>query len=285
MKNKKAAPAAFFKKFVRHKAAVIGLTLLVLEIIALLIGPIIYNTDPNYLDFANFALGPCKEHPLGTDEVGRDILARIFSGGKTSLAVGLISTAISVAIGVPLGLLAGYYRGIIEAVVMRAIDMFLSFPAMILILVIVAIVEPSVTTVTVVIGVLGWTQPAKLVYSKVISVSKEEYVEAAKSIGCSNFTVLLKYVLPNSVAPLWTSIPFRISHAIIMESSLSFLGAGVKPPQASWGNIIYAAQSMSVLTEMPWIWVPASICLLMTIICINLVGEGIRDAMDPKMKR
>ncbi|MGN0587602.1 MAG: ABC transporter permease [Oscillospiraceae bacterium] len=258
--------------------------MLVIEILVLLIMPLIYNIDPNYLDFANFAIAPCKEHILGTDEVGRDILARILSGGKTSLSVGLISTVISVVIGVPLGLLAGYYRGIIETVVMRAIDMFISFPAMILILVIVAIVEPSVTTVTVVIGILGWTQPAKLVYSRVLSVSKEEYVEAARSIGCSDFTVLMKYVLPNSVAPLWTSIPFRISHAIIMESSLSFLGAGVKPPQASWGNIIYAAQSMQVLTEMPWIWIPASICLLLTIICINLVGEGIRDAMDPKMK-
>ena len=199
--------------------------------------------------------------------------------------VGITSTLISIVIGLPLGLLAGYYQGVLGTIIMRSVDLFMSFPIMVLILVLVAIFGPSLSTVIFVIGILGWTHPAKLIYGNVISVRKREYVQAARAIGTSDFVILMKYILPNSIAPLWMSIAFRISHAIIMESSLSFLGAGIRPPQASWGNILYDAQNLKVLTNMPWVWIPAGLCLLFTVICINLIGEGVRDALDPKMKR
>ena len=181
--------------------------------------------------------------------------------------------------------MAGYYRGIIENIVMRLADIFMSIPAMVLILVIVAVFEPSIITIIVVIGITGWTGVAKLIYGNVLSVRNKEYVEAARAIGTKDREIIMRYVLPNSIAPLWMSVAFRISQAIMTESGLSFLGAGIQSPQASWGNIIYAAQNLVVLTKRWWVWVPAGVLLMITIICINLVGEGIRDALDPKMKR
>ncbi|MGI6096858.1 MAG: ABC transporter permease [Dethiobacteria bacterium] len=232
-----------------------------------------------------FERGPNKFHLLGTDEVGRDILARMIYGGRVSLFVGIASTAISVLIGLPLGLIAGYFRGVAELLVMRAVDIFQSFPPMVLILVLVAIFGPSIATVTIVIGIMGWVQPTKLIYSTTLAESNKEYIESARSIGISNFTIILKHLLPNVISPLWINMAFRVSRAMIMESTLSFLGVGVQPPQASWGNIIYAAQNTMVLTTKPWIWIPPGIALVVTVICINLIGEGIRDALDPKMKR
>lgn len=275
----------FLKNFSRHHLATASFVVLVIEIFAVILLPVIMKLDPYSIDPMAFAAPPSVRHFLGTDEVGRDIFARILFGGRVSLFVGIVSAMISVVIGLPLGLVAGYWGGRLGAIIMRVADMFMSFPSMVLILVMVAILGPSISTVTIVIGVLGWTNPAKLVYGNVLSVRSKEYVDAARVIGTSDFGIITKYILPNAVAPLWMSIAFRTSSAIITESSLSFLGAGVRPPQASWGNIIYAAQNLLVLTTKPWIWIPAGICLLITVICINLVGEGLRDALDPKMKR
>ena len=283
--NKRSEFREFLKNFSRHHLATVSVFILLLEIIAVVFLPIIFHMDPYGMDPLAFGAPPSVKHIFGTDEVGRDIFARILFGGRISLFVGIVSAMISVIIGLPLGLIAGYWGGRLGALIMRAADMFMSFPSMVLILVLVAILGPSIATVTVVIGVLGWTNPAKLIYGNVLSVRSKEYVEAARVIGSSDFTIITKYILPNSVAPLWMSIAFRTSSAIITESSLSFLGAGVRPPQASWGNIIYAAQNLLVLTTKPWIWIPAGICLLITVICINLIGEGLRDALDPKMKR
>lgn len=276
----------FLKKFTRHRLAAIGAIVLFLEILAVIFLPILLNLDPYAMDGLSFGTAPgFNGHLLGTDTVGRDIFARILYGGRVSLTVGIISAMISVAIGLPLGLIAGYWRGLVGSLIMRAADVFMSFPTMILILVLVSIFGPSMATVTIIIGILGWTNPAKLIYGKVLSVRNKDYVEAALTTGASDFTIITKYVLPNSVAPLWMSIAFRTSSAIITESSLSFLGAGVRPPQASWGNIIYDAQDLLILTTKPWIWIPAGLCLLVTVLCINFVGEGLRDALDPKMKR
>ena len=200
------------------------------------------------------------------------------------MLVGFSSTLLSVLIGLPLGLIAGYYRGKAETVIMRMADIFMSFPSMILVLVMVAIFGNSLPSLILLIGGLAWPQPARLVYSRALTVRRMEYVEAAKVSGCGDPEIILYYVLPNSVAPLWMSVAFQISSAILTESALSFLGAGVQPPAASWGNIVYQAQNVVVLYSYPWIWIPAGICLIVTIISINFVGEGIRDALDPKMK-
>ncbi len=275
----------FFKKFRKHKLANVGLIIIIIEILMVTFLPIILGLDPYSIDSTGFNQAPCAKHILGTDDIGRDLFARVLYGGRVSLIVGICSTIISIIIGLPLGILAGYYRGIIENIVMRLADIFMSIPAMVLILVIVAVFEPSIITIIVVIGITGWTGVAKLIYGNVLSVRNKEYVEAARAIGTKDREIIMRYVLPNSIAPLWMSVAFRISQAIMTESGLSFLGAGIQSPQASWGNIIYAAQNLVVLTKRWWVWVPAGVLLMITIICINLVGEGIRDALDPKMKR
>lgn len=284
MKRKKEK-SDFLKKFVHHKPATVSLILILLEILAVIFLPMIMNLDPYTSDPLAFNAPPGGAHLLGTDDVGRDILARLIYGGRNSLSIGVLSTFISILIGLPLGLFAGYYRGMLETVVMRAADIFMSFPTMILILVVVAIFGSSVPTIILVIGALGWPAIAKLIYGNVISVRKKDYVEAAKAVGVREPEIIFKYVLPNSIAPLWMSVAFRISSAMITESGLSFLGCGVKSPQASWGNIIQNASNFMILTMRPWMWIPAGVCLMMTIVCINFVGEGIRDALDPKLKR
>lgn len=283
--RKNHAFLSFLKKFARHRVAMAALVIFLLEILVIVFGPYVVKMDAVTSDFANMAAPPSGEHVLGTDEIGRDILARIIYGGRVSLEVGILSTLLSMVIGVPLGVIAGYYQGRIGNIIMRAVDMFMSFPHMVMALVLIAVMEPSIGTIVLAIGILGWTRPCKLLYGSVMSVRSKEYVEAAIAIGTSNFKVLTQYVIPNAISPLWVSVAFSVSSAIISESSLSFLGAGIQPPQSSWGNIIYSAQKLNILTGKLWMWVPACIVLLITIVCINMIGEGVRDALDPKMRR
>ena len=271
-------------KLTEHKMAMVGLFVITLEIILVVVLPFIMYLNPYDSDYTAFSAAPSGIHILGTDAIGRDIFARLVYGGRTSLLVGLLSTIISCAIGVPLGLIAGYFRGKAEIAIMRVADIFMSFPSIVLILVLVAVIGPSIWSVTIVIGVLGWTQFARLIYANVLSVSEKEYVESARAIGTSNYKIITKYILPNSFAPILIAITFQMASAILMESSLSFLGMGVQPPGASWGNMLYDAQSITVLSKRLWIWMPPGIALLITVLSINFLGDGIRDALDPKIK-
>ena len=273
------------KKFMHNRKAVLGLIIVCFLVLAVILIPIFMKLDPYTTDRAvGFNKAPCSGHPLGTDDVGRDLFARLLYGGRISLFVGIMSTIISVLIGIPLGLIAGYFRGIAETVIMRVADAFMSFPTMVLILVLVAVFGPSILTVTVVIGVLGWTAIAKLIYGNVLSIREREYIQATKVIGMSTPKILLSEVLPNAIPPVWANISFRVAGAILTESSLSFLGMGVQTPQASWGNIIFAAQNLLVLTARPWVWFPPGICIILVVVGFNFIGEGVRDALDPKTK-
>ena len=273
------------KKFMHNRKAVLGLIIVCFLVLAVILIPIFMKLDPYTTDRAvGVNKAPCSGHPLGTDDVGRDLFARLLYGGRISLFVGIMSTIISVLIGIPLGLIAGYFRGIAETVIMRVADAFMSFPTMVLILVLVAVFGPSILTVTVVIGVLGWTAIAKLIYGNVLSIREREYIQATKAIGMSTPKILLSEVLPNAIPPVWANISFRVAGAILTESSLSFLGMGVQTPQASWGNIIFAAQNLLVLTARPWVWFPPGICIILVVVGFNFIGEGVRDALDPKTK-
>lgn len=291
-KNKTAAPDTVIKssylkdavgRFLRHRMAMIGLIVIVLEILLMFILPVVMHLDP-VKTVGGFGAKPSPGFIFGTDDVGRDNLARLLSGGKTSLYVGIMSTMLSLLIGVPLGLIAGYFRSFWEVIILRLADIFMSFPAMILILVLVAIVGPSVHSVTFVIGFMGWPTFAKLLYANTISIREKEYVEAARAVGTRHLPIIVRYILPNAFAPVLVAFTFRLANAIIQESTLSFLGMGVQPPQASWGNILYAAQNLSTLSRRPWMWVPAGVALLLTVLSINFFGDGLRDALDPKMK-
>ena len=273
------------KKFLHNKKAMFGLFIVVLLALAVLLIPLFMDLDPYTTDrAAGFNKGPSETHILGTDDVGRDLFARVLYGGRVSLFVGITSTIISVLVGIPLGLIAGYFRGAAESIIMRTADAFMSFPSMVLILVLVAVFGPSILTVTVVIGILGWTAIAKLIYGNVLSIREREYIQAAKTSGTSTWTILFSAVLPHAIPPVWANISFRVAGAILTESSLSFLGMGVQTPQASWGNIIYAAQNLMVLTARPWVWIPPGVCIILVVIGFNFIGEGVRDALDPKTK-
>ena len=273
------------KKFIHNKKAMLGLAIVTILVLAVVFIPLFADLDPYTTDrAAGFNKPPSDAHILGTDDVGRDLFARLLYGGRISLFVGITSTIISVLIGIPLGLIAGYFRGTAESIIMRTADAFMSFPSMVLILVLVAVFGPSILTVTVVIGVLGWTAIAKLIYGNVLSIREREYIQAARAVGVSTKKILFSEVLPNAIPPVWANISFRVAGAILTESSLSFLGMGVQTPQASWGNIIFAAQYLLVLTARPWVWLPPGICIILVVIGFNFIGEGVRDALDPKTK-
>ena len=273
------------KKFIHNKKAMLGLAIVTILVLAVVFIPLFADLDPYTTDrAAGFNKPPSDAHILGTDDVGRDLFARLLYGGRISLFVGITSTIISVLIGIPLGLIAGYFRGTAESIIMRIADAFMSFPSMVLILVLVAVFGPSILTVTVVIGVLGWTAIAKLIYGNVLSIREREYIQAARAVGVSTKKILFSEVLPNAIPPVWANISFRVAGAILTESSLSFLGMGVQTPQASWGNIIFAAQNLLVLTARPWVWLPPGICIILVVIGFNFIGEGVRDALDPKTK-
>lgn len=272
------------QRFCAHKPAMISAVVLSLVILLVIALPFVLHLDPYTSDYGvSFGSAPSVLHLLGTDDIGRDIFARFVYGGRVSLSVGIVSAVISMLVGVPLGLIAGYYKGIAETLIMRCADIFMSFPAMVLILVLVSVLGPSVTTVTLVIGVLGWPKFARLIYGNVLSAREQDYVESAKAIGTKDGAILTKYILPNTFAPVIISFTFRAAQAIITESALSFLGMGVQAPQASWGNILYDAQSISVLSQRPWLWFPPGLALLITVLCINFLGDGVRDALDTKM--
>lgn len=273
------------KKFIHNKKAMLGLAIVTILVLAVVFIPLFADLGPYTTDrAAGFNKPPSDAHILGTDDVGRDLFARLLYGGRISLFVGITSTIISVLIGIPLGLIAGYFRGTAESIIMRTADAFMSFPSMVLILVLVAVFGPSILTVTVVIGVLGWTAIAKLIYGNVLSIREREYIQAARAVGVSTKKILFSEVLPNAIPPVWANISFRVAGAILTESSLSFLGMGVQTPQASWGNIIFAAQNLLVLTARPWVWLPPGICIILVVIGFNFIGEGVRDALDPKTK-
>lgn len=273
------------ERFCAHRLAVVGVILLTVIVAAIVLLPFMFDLEPYTIDVVGgFNKPPSKEHILGTDSVGRDILARLIYGGRVSIGVGLISTMISMILGMTLGMLAGYFRGWAEVFIMRLADVFMSFPSIMLILVLAAIVGPSAVTLTVILGVLGWTQFARLFYSRIISVRELEFVESARAIGCGSLEIMLRYILPNAVSPCIVAMTFRTASAILMEASLSFLGMGVRPPMASWGNMMGEAESITALAQRPWVWIAPGLCIVLTVLSINFFGDGLRDALDPKMK-
>lgn len=287
-KVKKVSSSRIFYKellerFMTHKLAVVSVFVLLLEILLVIFLPMVMHLEPNTMDFAaGFYAAPSNAHILGTDSVGRDVFARLVYGGRISLTIGIVSALFAMVIGIPAGLAAGYFRGPVEAVVMRLVDVFMSFPSILLVLVLVSVFGQSVMNIALVIGFMGWTSFARLIHGKVLSVRESEYVEAARSNGVSALVIMTKYLLPNSFAPCLISLTFRTAAAILTEASLSFLGYGVKLPQASWGNLIYDAQSVTIMSTKPWIWIAPGLAIIITVLSINFIGDGLRDALDPK---
>lgn len=271
------------KRFFRRKRSLFGLAILGLLVLLAVFAPFLAGNDP-YAMTDNFGGEPTKEHLLGTDMIGRDTLSRLIYAARLSLAVGFGTTLISVVIGLSLGLIAGYFGGIADNLIMRLVDTLMTFPPMILVMVIAGIIKPGLTSIILTLGFTGWTHLARLVRGNVLTVKELNYVKAAVMAGYGKGKIIFSQILPNIMAPVFVNATFKVAGTIVSEASLSFLGLGVQPPAASWGNMLSDAKSLTVLTAKPWLWIPASGMLLLTVIAFNFVGEGLRDALDPSME-
>ena len=270
-----------WRRFKRHKAAYVSLWILGILVVLAVLAPVIAPYDPNAIDPAAFSAGPSAAHLLGTDSIGRDVLSRLLYGTQVSLTVGILSTLLATGIGVVLGLLAGYFGGTVDQVIMRFTDMIMSFPYILLILVAGVIFQPGMWTIILILGFVDWPGVARLVRGSVLNLKEQDFVHSAEIEGMSRMHILFKEILPNCVAPILIFASGVMAISILDEASLSFLGMGIQPPMASLGNMLNGAQSLTVLTSLPWLWVPPGGVIILLVICTNFVGDGIRDAVDP----
>lgn len=259
---------------------IVGGSIVLFFILVALFAPLIATHDPEMINTDLIFNSPNNIYYFGTDELGRDVYSRVVYGTRISIFVGFIAVGISTIIGVFLGLLAGFYGGIIDSFIMRFTDIMLSFPTFFLILAVIAFLNPSIINVMVVIGVTGWMGVARLVRAEVMSVKNREYIIAAQIQGLSQLKIMLKHILPNILSPVFVTATLGIAGAILIESSLSFLGLGVQPPTPSWGNILTEGQNN--LTTAWWLSLFPGIAIVITALGYNLLGEGLRDYLDPK---
>ncbi len=290
-----AAPARnlVWRRFRRNPVALGGAIVILLMALFAALGHAVYPVDPNAIDQANwsgYALAPgIAGHPLGTDENGRDLLARLIAGAQVSLTVALFAVIMQVAIGTVLGAIAGFYGGWVDFWIMRFTDVVLSIPLLPLLLVLTAIVSAtsnkaslSFVVIVVLIGGLTWPAAARLVRASFLSLREREFAEAARAIGAGDASIIFRHLLPNAVAPIIVQATLAVAGVILTESTLSFLGFGIQPPQASWGNMLANAQS--TITIAPWVAIFPGVCILIVSLSINYLGDGLRDAIDPNQR-
>jgi peptide/nickel transport system permease protein len=272
-------------RFFRHRLAVISLLVFLVLAGTAIFASSLVAYDPNKIDPLVFDKPPSAEHPLGTDQVGRDVLSRVIYGGQISLSVGIVAVAIFMMIGITLGSLAGYYGGWVDMLISRATDIILSFPNLMLILVLVSLLGPGLQNIMLVLGLLGWPQITRIVRAEFMRLRVEEFIVAAQVIGVPTRRIILQHIIPNVMGPILVGATFGVATAILSESGLSFLGLGVQPPTASWGQMLNAAQSLTILEQKPWLWIPPGAMILISVLCINFIGDGLRDALDPRLRR
>lgn len=273
-----------FARVLRRNAMfILGLIIVLGVTFAAVFAPLIAPFDPNELHLDAILKAPCAEFPLGTDRLGRDVLSRLLYGGRVSLWVGFVAVGISISIGALLGLVSGYFGGLVDEIVMRFVDIMLCFPSFFLILAVVAFLEPSLFNIMVVIGLTSWMGVARLVRAETLTLREREFVSAARLAGTSTWRIMTQHILPNAMAPVTISAILGIGGAILIESGLSFLGLGVQPPQASWGNMLMDGKS--VIEEASWLSLFPGLAILITVLGYNLLGESLRDFLDPRLKK
>ena len=277
--------ASWWTKFRRHRLALTGMVLLAILTISSVIWPLFLEYSPTEIDLMAIRSAPDTVHLLGTDSAGRDVLSRLLSAGRVSLAVGIVAVAIYVVIGVVFGCIAGYMGGWIDGLIMRLADMVLSFPSIIVIITLVSILGPSIFNVMLVIGLLGWPPITRLVRGEFLTLRERDFVIASRSTGAPGYRIIFRHILPNALTPVIVNATFGMAQAILLEAALSFLGLGVQPPTASWGNMLNEAQSITTLEGMPWLWLPPGLLIVTAVLSINFVGDGLRDALDPRTRR
>lgn len=274
-----------FDRFLRNKAAIGGAIFLILLFVFCSLGPLFWQVDPkqqNILNVAETLAPPSLAHPLGTDDVGRDTLARVMAGGRVSLSVGLTSMLMAILLGIGVGAIAGYYGGVIDNVLMRATDVVLAIPLYLLLFVLSAsFTDGTPRSVVILIAFIGWTYAARLVRGEFLALKEREYVLASRTIGARHFRLMFRHMLPNAAGPIIVNATLLIGANIILESVLSFFGFGIKPPDASWGSMIEVGQGLFDVD--PWLVLIPGLLVILTVLSVNLVGDGLRDALDPYM--
>ena len=265
----------------RH-SAMVGLAVVLLVIALALLAPFVAPYDPTAQSWSAVRKPPTGSHPFGTDEVGRDILARIIYGARASMAAGLVSVAIAIGIGVPLGLLAGYLGGLVDGLISRLTDAMLACPFLILAIALAAFLGPSLTNAMIAIGITATPIFIRLTRGQVLTIKAELYVEAARAAGIRSWRIAMEHVLPNVLPQLLVQASLTVATAIIAEASLSFLGLGQQPPAPSWGAMLNTAQRF--LTNAPWMAIFPGLAIFVTVLSFNLLGDGLRDALDPRAK-
>ncbi len=272
----------FLERFFKNKMAVAGSIVVMLLFAVSLLAPWIAPYDPSTIDLKHVLAPPSFGHPLGTDQLGRDVLSRMIWGARISLKVGFVATGIAMLIGTILGAASGYYGRWVDATIMRFVDIMLCFPTFFLILAVIAILEPSIWNIMIVIGLTGWMGITRLVRADFISLKERDFVSAARVIGASDFRIIFVHILPNAMASVLVATTLGIAGAILTESALSFLGIGVQPPIPSWGNILTAGKDNIDIAW--WLSLYPGLAILITVLGYNLLGEGIRDSLDPRLK-
>ncbi len=272
-----------WRQFRRHRPAIVGFALVCGLGLAALLTPYLAPYDPAAQGadlVATRFRPPSLVHLMGTDHFGRDVLSRVLYGGRTSLAIGTLAIAIAITLGTLVGAVAGYARGWIDAVAMRGVDLLLSFPRLVLLITVVALVDPSIAVITLVLGLTGWMATSRLVRGEVLSLREREFVDAARVLGFSTPRILFRHIIPNVATPIIVAATLGIGNTILVEASLSFLGMGVPPPAPSWGGMVAGGRGMMV--EAPWITLFPGLAIVLTVMSFNLIGDGLRDALDPR---
>jgi peptide/nickel transport system permease protein len=267
-------------RFLSNRAAAAGLVVLAVLILLILFPGIVTRYDPVAMDLSSSLQPPSGEHPFGTDSFGRDVLSRVLHGGRVSLGVGLFARSLSLLLGLLAGTLAGYAGGRTDSLIMRLADITFAFPTLLLLIAIMAVVTPGIWALSVALGAVGWASMARLVRAQVLSVRERDYVQAARAAGAGHGKLIVRYILPQCLTPLVVVFTLGLGMTIMAESSLSFLGLGIQPPEPSWGGMI--SRGIPFMRSAPWLTILPGLVLTLVICSINLVGDGLRDALDPK---
>lgn len=268
------------RRFRHHKAGVVSFWIVAVIIVLALLAPLLAPYGPQEIT-SDFSAAPSLKHLLGTDQIGRDVLSRLLYGTRVSLFVGFMATVISTVLGVLLGLLAGYVGGALDMVLMRFTDMVMSFPYILLILVASVIFKPGLWSIILIFGFVDWPGVARLVRGSILSIKEQDYVKSSQIAGMPRSYILFSDILPNVMTNILVFATTVMATSILDEAALSFLGMGIQPPAASLGNMLNGAESVTVLTGMPWLWISPGLVIIILVVCVNFVGDALRDALDP----
>lgn len=270
-------------KFLQNKLAVFGLVMLSIIVFSAIFAPWIAPHDPDFQNLRNRLAAPSAEFLLGTDHLGRDIFSRLLFGGRVSLFVGFVAMIGAVTIGTTVGAIAGYFGGLVDSILMRLVDIIISFPNIFLLITLVAVLEPSIDKLIMVFAFLSWTGTARLVRGEFLTLKKREFVLAARTIGMSNTRIIFGQILPSALGPVIVAATLAVGGFILAESALSFLGLGVQPPTSTWGNMLTYSQSVTIFRTAWWYPTFPGLMILLTVLSFNFVGDGLRDALDPRV--